>query len=657
MKNKYVKKSSSDYKKEIDTYIESATQKIDSYIQNEKDITELLDFMGQFRTYSLNNQALIQNQFEGARAVGSFKAFSDAGFKINKGEKAIKILVPTPYNTYKCLDGQVKNYYETTAEEKQLIKQNKLPIEKKMGYKLGNVFDISQTNATPQDLPKIFPNRQYDFSFEGNESLMLQALKDISKKNGVIVSETMLPSVAKGQYWSAVNGQTKMIDINKRLSPTNKIATLIHEMAHSTLHHSKDGLTVAEREFQAELVTNVVAKHFGLNTDEESISYIAEWTKNGKELEDKRKLIKEVHTTSVGFIQSIHDTYNRLSEEQKPLEKVADKTVTNTLSVTKEMIQEAKQVSILDVANFHGYQVTQHAKKEYRLVDNKSVAIFTDTNSFSDFAPNTTIKGGDSISFVQQVLGVTDFKEAVHLLNNPSFERVERQTIQKEAFKYDATKESPTFHRARNYLVNERGINPRLVDRLHESGYLREDKRGNALFCWYDKGQMVGCTEQGTVHSDQFERGSWKGIQKNSPAASHGFNVKFGEPENLKFFEATVDALSYATLHPDKLKNTWLISMEGLNETKMLDYVKRSYEQVGSVPKSISLGVDNDSAGLDFFKGLSQIKKELITNEIPQKPVGMEQLDKWDWNDQLRFFQGETSKLALSQQQSSGLEV
>lgn len=655
MAKTYQKKSPADYKKEIDGYIESATLKIDSYLRNEKDIVELLDFMGQFHTYSFRNQMLIHDQFDGAFAVGSFKAFSDAGFKINKGEKAIKILVPTPYNVYEGLDGKQKSYYETTAEEKKLIKQNKLPTKKQMAYKLGNVFDISQTNATHKDLPKIFPNRQYDFSFEGNENKMIQVLKEISERNGVPVKEELTQTAAKGAFRTSITGERDIV-LNQRLQPSNKIATLIHEMAHSKLHHSKDGLTSAEREFQAELVSNVVSKHFGLDTDEKSISYIATWTKNGKELSDKRLLIKEVHETAVSFIQSIHESYDKMTVEPQE-EVIKDKTPTNKLSVTKEMIQEAKSVSILEVANFHGYKTKHHSKNEFRLVDNSSVALFKDTNSFSDFAPNSDYKGGDVINFVQQVVGVENFQEAVHLLNNPSFERVSIEAVKKETYSYDPTKESPTFNRARNYLVNERGINPRLVDKLHESGYIREDKRGNVLFCWYDKGQIVGCTEQGTVKMENYERGYWKGIQKNSPAASHGFNIKFGEPENLKFFEAGIDALSYATLNPRDLKNTWLISMEGLNESKMLDYIKRSYEQTGSVPKSMSLGVDNDKAGLDFFKGLSHIKKELITNEIPQKPIGMENLEKWDWNNQLLFFQEETSKLGASQQQASGLEV
>lgn len=636
MSKQYKKKTPQEIRQEINHYIDSATQKIDSYLTNQSDINELLDFMSQFHTYSFRNQLLIHDQFDGATAVGSFKSFSDAGFHVNKGEKAIKVLVPTPYNVYEGLDGHIKRYNQTSPEERKLIKENKLPMKKEMAYKLGNVFDISQTNATPADLPNIFPNRQYDFSFEGNEDKMLQTLKDISQQNGVPVQEKPIQTVAKGQYIRRNDG-SQLIQLNQRLEPRNKLATLIHEMAHSKLHHAKDGLTTPEREFQAELVSNVVSKHFGLDTDEKSISYIAQWTNNGQDIADKRELIKGVHQTAMSFIEEIHTRYESLDYDQTP---ILSKEAVKPLSLTKEAIQEAKNVSILDVASFHGIQSYKHSNREYRLTDNKSVAIFTDTNSFYDFAPNSEMKGGSSIDFVQQVLGVTDFKEAVTLLNDPSFERITRQSIEKESYQYDKTKENNTFHRAKNYLVNERGINETLVDNLHDAGYIREDKRGNVLFCWHDNGEIVGCTEQGTIQSDKYERGSWKGIQKNSPSSTHGFNVPFGEPSHLKFFESSIDALSYATLHPKDMTDTWLISLEGIQngkEDKMLEYVKRSYNKTNQAPKSISVCVDNDSAGHEFWNSLTRIKKDLLTNEIPQKPHGMESVEKWDWNDSLRF--------------------
>lgn len=663
-KKSYPKKSQQDYQQEIKQYMDSATNKIDAYIRNEKDIYELLNFMAQFHTYSFRNQALIQDQFSGASAVGSFKAFSDAGFKINKGEKAMKVFVPVNVTTFIDSKGVSKRLSEATKEEKQLIQSKKIETTQKRHYKLGNVFDVSQTNAGVDDLPKIFPNRPYNFSFEGNETHFLKALKEVSESRGVPVSESFDIGVAKGQYTYTAFSDSRIIELNPRFDVLNQSATLIHEMGHASLHHHKDGLTKAEREFQAELVSHVVSKHFGLDTEEKSIPYVATWSKNGQDIENKRQLLKDVQETSSLLIKEIHEKYKEPvidkdikqanknvkqdpSKNEKFKASDIEKEKKPSLSVTKEEIAEAKKVSIVDVSNAYGYQLTKHSTNEYRLADNHSVAVFLKTNSFSDFDAFSPIKGGDSIAFVQQVIGVTDFKEAVKLLNNDSFERVVIQDKKHEKYVYDKSKESPTFHRATNYLVNERGVNPKLVEKLHSAGYIREDVRGNVLFCWYDQNKIVGCTEQGTVKNNNYKRGSWKAIQENSPSSTHGFNVKFGQPEHLKFFEASIDALSYATLYPEKMSNTWLISMEGLNENKMLDYVKRSYDMTGSVPKSISVGVDNDAEGVNFFKGLSLIKRELLTNEIPQKPVGKEALDKWDWNDQNRFFRHEGAEVEM----------
>lgn len=42
--------------------------------------------MSKFHNYSIGNCAKIEEQFSGARAVGSFKFWKDNGFTVNKGE-------------------------------------------------------------------------------------------------------------------------------------------------------------------------------------------------------------------------------------------------------------------------------------------------------------------------------------------------------------------------------------------------------------------------------------------------------------------------------------------------------------------------------------------------------------------------------------------
>lgn len=94
-------------------------------------------------------------------------------------------------------------------------------------------------------------------------------------------------------------------------------------------------------------------------------------------------------------------------------------------------------------------------------------------------------------------------------------------------------------------------------------------------FLWKDPQtkETVGASYQGTfIDYERFgERGTYKHIDKNS-TANHGFNLKIGDPKQLKFFESSIDLLSYAALNRDQLNDTWLVSMEGLKHQVMMIY-------------------------------------------------------------------------------------
>ena len=68
---------------------------IENYTQSPEKVVEMLDFMDKFHNYSSRNAMMIQMQRPGATAVGSFAKFKSMGYKVNKGEKGIKIFVPT----------------------------------------------------------------------------------------------------------------------------------------------------------------------------------------------------------------------------------------------------------------------------------------------------------------------------------------------------------------------------------------------------------------------------------------------------------------------------------------------------------------------------------------------------------------------------------
>lgn len=838
-KKKFYSKSPEELEKEIKELSGKAMKNIESYTDDPEEVKKLADFMGQFHYYSKKNMALINEQFNGAKAVGSFDQFKKAGFSVSKGEKAIKIFVPTPVQLFKTKDG-IKNINQATPSEREQIVNGLIKVNKIMKYKLGNVFDVSQTNATAEDLPKIFPNRKYDFKLDNDISInqLNKGLEKISEGLNVPIRE-MADSqngvtelgVAKGAYVQGPGGEE--ILLNPRLPGTDKTTTLIHELAHAKAHKNST-LSPGEKEFQAELTSYVVSKHYGIDTSEQAIPYIAKWTRNGEKVEDKVKLLEEVHTISREFIKVIDETieneqskefeqqeqepktteltnnnqqsvekgisepserffkvrmnetdpelgikdyegeivtpdliqeikgleelvpensryykfffdevvnnevvdyqrmdvgdgleankemYDYLSEgaitvekegineiklpeeiediqtadkqdqsteqpkqvnEETPTPEIEKETKapapakpkTNKKFVSKEEIASAKQVDIVDYATSNGIPLIKDSERYYRWAEHDSLVIDRKENFFNW---NSQGIDGDSAQFAQTVGGIGSFPEAVQILNGGEYEVHSTESVPQEPYYYDSTREVIDFSKARDYLVNERKADPKIVDVLHKNGLLAQDKYNNVVFKAVEDGEVVGASEQGTVRNENYKRGSWKHIQENSKKGT-GFHFTVGKPENIKFFESGTDALSYASINKAEIQNTRFVSMDGLKPDTVLNHTERAVAELGKVPNSVSLCVDNDPAGTNFSERKSfvekfnmlQLQREDGTmvqfeKEMPEIPLQKqaEGIGKWDWTDergyQVEQLQSKQKQLVQARAtQSGGLEM
>lgn len=199
MAKTYKGKSKEEKKLEIETLIKNAEDKIENYCKTPQEIKELVDFMSRFYNYSLRNSVLINEQFNGAIAVGSFAFWKEKGFQVKKGEKGIKILVPTNLgDRFENEKGEVVLYSKATNLEKEKAKKGELKfIEGRTVFKQGYVFDISQTNAKNTDLPKIFPNRWLEGNVE-NYEVLYNGLVKIADNNGIKIIEP------KGELGTAI---------------------------------------------------------------------------------------------------------------------------------------------------------------------------------------------------------------------------------------------------------------------------------------------------------------------------------------------------------------------------------------------------------------------------------------------------------------------
>ena len=649
-KNDAVKKrkSAEELKKETDQLVKDAMENIKNHFDDPEDVLELGAFMSKFYNYSLKNTALIQNQLPHAHAVAGAKKFKEAGFFIRKGEKAIRVLAPTTYKCFINEQGRSQSLSKATKQQKEKILKGELKTEERRTFKNVPVFDISQTTATADDLPKIFPNRPYNFDLTTATStkLLYQSLETYALSEGLTIIDdltTVTPvlGTAKGAYGQGIDG-SEMLFMNPRFTQAEQVPTMIHELAHAKLHSktSNSNYSSSVKEFQAELAAYIVAHHYGIDTKEESIPYIAAWTKNGQTVEDKLAQMEEVKVFSRQMIEQIdtqlmiHQELEQKEQEQVPtVEKQKLTESQNTYKTFSEQIAFAKTVSILDIALKNGIDLIQDSKKQYRLADNHSLVITADKNLFIE---NNGNFGGGPIDFVQKVVGIEDFKSAVHHITDSEYEISDVAPSEQREFIYNKDNERD-FVRAKKYLIDDRCIDEEIVSVLHNKGLLQQDKRNNVLLLWNDHGKIAGCSEKGTIPDS-----TWKKIQIGSDSKI-GFNVRNGEPKKLKFFEAGVDLMSYMSLNKSNLKDTWFVSMEGLKPETVYHYLEEAQQVSPSGIEEIALCVDNDEAGKAFFDKFQQFtfnQKEKapleFQAEFPQAPVGQE-TQKWDWNNELVY--------------------
>lgn len=355
-----------------------AIKAIRSYVANPEDLKEYLDFMSHFTKYSPRNTALIHEQWRGANAVATYKQWEvlgkrmgigpddvlggtnveytndrtgktrtikNEGLSVRAGQKGhIKLFKPMMDEMIPVLDEtgqQLKNdkgypkykpKKKATAAEEEAIKQGRLEVKSfpkrdlktgKALYKTFTVFELSQTNLKPEKNPKIMPNRHYDFDTDKVKTQeVLLGLKDYADCLGVSIEKVDMMSNVKGQF----NKEDQSIQLNDQNTKGEMVGTLIHELAHATLHNPKfkdcykEEVPKEVKELEAEMTSYVTAKHFGLDTSEKAIPYMANWTDKLSKLSDDEldQSMKRVHETTKKMLKAVDKHTKPLAQRLSP---------------------------------------------------------------------------------------------------------------------------------------------------------------------------------------------------------------------------------------------------------------------------------------------------------------------------------------------------
>ncbi len=195
----------------------------------------ILAFFSRFHRYSANNCLLIRSQRPDATRVAGLKTWNGLGYSVRKGERAVWVWAPV-----------TKKIEEAGASE---------PREIVVAFRPAPVFDCSQLKEIEEKpLPTLFAPLPDDV-----EELYQQVRARIEAER-ILVEERPLPMGVQG---ISLGGT---IFLRRGLDSRNRLAVLLHELAHELAHRgeAQRAKPVALRELEAESTAYVVGAALGL---------------------------------------------------------------------------------------------------------------------------------------------------------------------------------------------------------------------------------------------------------------------------------------------------------------------------------------------------------------------------------------------------------
>ncbi|MGN2262692.1 ArdC-like ssDNA-binding domain-containing protein [Lactococcus lactis] len=281
--------------KGIEEHIKSG---IANYLDSET-FKNYLDFALQFRQYSYRNKILIQSQNPKASLVAGYRAWQDKGRQVQRGEKALKIFVPS-LAAKKDKDG---NY--SRDKEGNVIKEVK-------GFYLASVYDVRQTEGEP--IPKPIYELEENIN---NPQKFDWYIKAITKLSPVPIQFAEIKGTAKGFFVPS----EKQITIRPGMSESQTIKTMLHEITHSILHDNNVPIfgssEYARQEIEAESVAYMIANSLGIETQEYSFGYLASWTDLGLSLENLEKSLDLICNQAQKMMGELDDILKQIPIQEK----------------------------------------------------------------------------------------------------------------------------------------------------------------------------------------------------------------------------------------------------------------------------------------------------------------------------------------------------
>lgn len=311
------KKYAAKQKEKLDELHARITEIGEGFNLSPETLADYYSFAGRFYQYSPRNNMLIYDQNKHATFCGSYKYYQDQGYSVKAGEHGLKILVPVTTTLFKVSENEWKKVSEATKEEKEKLKRKEFETRRVQNYKIGSVFDISQTTIPPEEYPKFYSvgykSEQHATIFEGVKNYCENELN-------CPVKMANLHSIGlQGHYLPFEN----KIELNEILEDSKKLEIALHEMGHAIMHSDVfKELPCEQIEFEADSIGLMFSSHFGFDFAETQKFHLAQQYRamkegneeavenNKKEPFDVNKILNNVSETYFEHIEKLSDYVN-----------------------------------------------------------------------------------------------------------------------------------------------------------------------------------------------------------------------------------------------------------------------------------------------------------------------------------------------------------
>lgn len=345
-------------KEQMQEAFDRINQITQQYVEKPENLTELLEFSSKFYTYSVRNNILIFNQNPYASYVQSFQAWKEMGYSVLSGEHGLKILVPVKATTLQLEDGNYVMLQNATREQKQAFDKGELQGISRIHFKIGTVFDISQTNYPKEKYPELYavgyPSEMHFGIYQG--------LKEYCKTIGYNVEESDLQSISlRGDC----NYQRREIRINNILEDTQMLSTLSHELGHALCTEGLHDACTAKKELIADAVSIMIQSNFGIEiTDSRKRHLKSHYNSLKKEIESE-----------IGHEMSADEMSDQLNE-----------ILSDTMGMYKEHIEDINKCVEIYVPQdrLREYEQDKQHREDFNKLKNKDIERTPEINKVKD---------------------------------------------------------------------------------------------------------------------------------------------------------------------------------------------------------------------------------------------------------------------------------